>query len=1146
MIQNRLIVFCYAYMLGLVAAMVAPVDGRWLAILWIIPAVLLAGSGYLMTQESRPSRTPGAAASSVFWMLLILGAAALGYARFIHSDTIPDSRVGKLEMRDHQVVLDAVPDFGETCRLRVQKISPLESDLRFRLTGELSARVPILSEEGRPAMDEQGRWRFRKMVTRQISDIITVRAADPVGTEYTVDQPFNRILRAEVLEAPVQGRLNLYRISNHASSFVRAGRDQTPITILGRITQDPWVYGFKTVLSVTPAFIQYVPEGPFFKVEGGNVRITVDPSMDGYSQIARSDAFGYDLVARGGLSSASASVNPGGFDQRRYLSNYDVFGQMHLRQETGEDPPLSIIAPAGREPRRGNPLVEFSLNLRDRLLGVIKLTLPYPNSAFLGGVSLGMRYGLQNTECIYSDQAPQRGLQSLVGAHPLCRSLIADEFKSTGVNHVLAVSGLHVTIITVMLVGIFSLLRISRRVYVPLILLALVIFAIITGARPSTMRAVIMNSLFLLTWAYLDKGLRSSVLLGVPVAAFIILLQNPTILVDPSFTLSFGAILSLALLTTPCQDLLNRFKGNSLVALALLVALLIAAVILEWNLLTTFWFWMAFILLALVVFQGARNLDKKGVHLIGSRGFSDLPTGIGTFIAAQFAIQVGMMIPLSAYYFARWPVAGAFANLIAIPLIGVVLQLGMIACLLGLLPLVGIYLALVLNAANWVFTTGFLLLSHYFDHWFPYPYVQKPTLAALMVYYVLCALFIWHKPLLKKLHAHPRAARVIKPAALIGVALGFLLIAPWEAQTPPGLNVTILSVRYGSAIFIETPGGQKILVDAGHVQRDRGRANEAERNIIPYLSTRGYRELDAVILASPRPERAAGIASVLQHCRVKAFMAPAPFAELAPGQTFPAFRAALNLPEKHPYGPDLLAQLHEELAGLPDKPRQLALARVLNARRDTPLNRLAGTAIRRQTLQAGEVLFASTDKDGTPFSIQVLAPGTNAFTRWPLENRSLVLRVAYGDTAILITGDLHFDGQRALAEAYPPEALRSDVLLVPARGTSWEPSSEEGFKTALLAAHADAFEPLLNKVSPSFAVFEFGNPKPVLKDQSRTALRAYEITQRLLEDRLGADHILHTERDGALFIHSDGKTVQVKTQASAAMEDGVSELERDW
>ena len=90
----------------------------------------------------------------------------------------------------------------------------------------------------------------------------------------------------------------------------------------------------------------------------------------------------------------------------------------------------------------------------------------------------------------------------------------------------------------------------ARR-YVPLIILALVVFAIITGARPSSLRAVIMNSLFLLTWAYLDQSLRSSALLGVPVAAFLILLQNPLVIVDPSFTLSFGAILSLALLTGP-------------------------------------------------------------------------------------------------------------------------------------------------------------------------------------------------------------------------------------------------------------------------------------------------------------------------------------------------------------------------------------------------------------------------------------------------------------------------------------------------------------------------------------------------------------------------------------------------------------------
>ena len=65
---------------------------------------------------------------------------------------------------------------------------------------------------------------------------------------------------------------------------------------------------------------------------------------------------------------------------------------------------LSIIVPQGAaEPRAGNSLVEFSLYLRDEMVRVIKQTMPQPNSAFLGAVTVGLRYGMQNTVSVASD-----------------------------------------------------------------------------------------------------------------------------------------------------------------------------------------------------------------------------------------------------------------------------------------------------------------------------------------------------------------------------------------------------------------------------------------------------------------------------------------------------------------------------------------------------------------------------------------------------------------------------------------------------------------------------------------------------------------------------------------------------------------------
>lgn len=273
-----------------------------------------------------------------------------------------------------------------------------------------------------------------------------------------------------------------------------------------------------------------------------------------------------------------------------------------------------------------------------------------------------------------------------------------------------------------------------------------------------------MNSLFLLTWGYMSESIRSSALLGVPIAAIIILLQNPAMAIDPSFTLSFGAILSLAILTQPFFDLFKRLKGNDFAVLVILLTVLTWAFARHWLFVTTLRFWVFYTVLGVVLFALSRMLTRMGFTPLRDYGLANLPPGIAGFIAAQFGIQIGMMVPLSPFYFFRWPVAGAYANLIAIPLVGVVLQLSMLAGLTGLIPGIGIYIALFLSAANWIFSIGFLLIGHYFSRWFIYPFMTKPTVYDLGVYFAAVAVFAYWRPLWFRVVAHsgdaprPRAA----------------------------------------------------------------------------------------------------------------------------------------------------------------------------------------------------------------------------------------------------------------------------------------------------------------------------------------------------------------------------------------------------
>ncbi len=1127
--KARIILFCYLFIVGIATAMVAPADPSNLDLLTALTAAGLLGVVAMAMWMQR--RQTGKPLRLLFGLLLCLSAALLGYSRYIAVNTTPDTHIGDARLGANGGLHLRVA-LSDTSQLRWHKAAPLDADVKIRLIGELDARQPVTDEHGIAKMDAQDRWQFTLVRQAITSSVITIKRDDPIGSDYPVPQPFTRIQRVELVEGPDHGSVALYRLSNHLGTFSRLGRSSR-VTLLGRISGDPLVYDFKTILPVTPQYIQYPAGGPFYRLEGGDLHVTVKPDNEDYAQYARTEAYGRDVQIEGELMVARGAANPSGFDARRFMQNYNIFGLVNLVQPRGQPSPIHIIAPEGQPPRHGSPLVEFSLKLRDRVLGVIKLTMPYPQSAFLGGVTLGLRYGLPATPCLVEG----------------CEELVVDEFKEAGVNHVLAVSGLHVTIITTMFVGIFVLLRLPKQAYVPVIIMALVVFAIITGARPSTLRAVIMNSLFLLSWAYMHQGLRASALIGVPVAAFMILLQNPLVVVDPSFTLSFGAILSLALLTGPFQELLMNLRGNQFAVFILAVIAWTAIGMKHWALVAIPSFALLFAAITLFAFVLAARLQARGIGLPLTFSYGAVPTGISTFLAAQFGIQIGMMIPLSVYYFCRWPFAGAYANLIAIPLIGIVVQLAAISGLLGLIPVVGLWIALLLNAANWLSASLFMWIAHISAIYFPYPFARRPGLGSLVTYYALCAIFIWRRPLWKTWQSLCARCRVERPQTIIALAaipLALLTLPIWmepPRHTDGQLRLTFLSVGYGSSILVESPGGKNILIDTAFVEHERGRQNAAIRTILPFLSSRGIRRLDGLILTSPLPERSAGASYILDHIWADYLFVPPILDGIGAGLDRETLLARAGLPADDPRA----AAMADELLGFKDHPSRPNLAASLAQRHDTWLNRWANWQVATRTLKAGVVLFEEQTAGG-PFRIEILNPAENAPDLAPrAENDSLVLRIAHGQFSALLTGDLRADGIRALLERTPGEQLAADLIVLPNRGTEISTNSSDGLRASTLALIRRGLDPLLDIAKPSLVLFEYGNPRGVLGDLGRDARRVHEIVQQHLDERMGRAAVLSTDQDMAVQITSDGRTWQYETQATlnrsqSGVEGAVSDI----
>jgi len=124
---------------------------------------------------------------------------------------------------------------------------------------------------------------------------------------------------------------------------------------------------------------------------------------------------------------------------------------------------------------------------------------------------------------------------------------ILQSFSNTGIIHILAISGLHIGMISAMLLWLLKPLKSFRRYkYLPLILafFALWIYAYAVGFTPSVVRAVTMFS-------FINFGLmigRSSSIINTIAASILILLVfNPYYLFDVGFQLSYSAVLSIVL-----------------------------------------------------------------------------------------------------------------------------------------------------------------------------------------------------------------------------------------------------------------------------------------------------------------------------------------------------------------------------------------------------------------------------------------------------------------------------------------------------------------------------------------------------------------------------------------------------------------------
>lgn len=191
---------------------------------------------------------------------------------------------------------------------------------------------------------------------------------------------------------------------------------------------------------------------------------------------------------------------------------------------------------------------------------------PVPESQQVAGA---LRAGLRDASRAVLDEEPGALLPGLVvgdtGAMP---GGLADDFRTAGLTHLIAVSGTNLAIVAGAVLLLARAGRLGPRTSAVLAGLALVGFVVLVRPSPSVLRAAVMGALTVLALA---TGRRRSVVPALCTAVVVLVLVDPGLAVDPGFALSVLATGALVLLAPPMVERLRARRVPPGIAEALVV-----------------------------------------------------------------------------------------------------------------------------------------------------------------------------------------------------------------------------------------------------------------------------------------------------------------------------------------------------------------------------------------------------------------------------------------------------------------------------------------------------------------------------------------------------------------------------------------------
>lgn len=482
------------------------------------------------------------------------------------------------------------------------------------------------------------------------------------------------------------------------------------------------------------------------------------------------------------LMEIKSATNPGEFNLKEYYREKKIFYSA-----------VCDIGDISVSDKNYNYLKKILYDFRDRLKNVYMNCMPENEAGTVSAMILGDKSMLDED--------------------------VKELYRENGMSHLLAISGLHITVLCMAFKKLLTLLKVPDKLSIILTVLLLFLYGLMTGFGISTNRAVIMMVIALFAGFV---GRSYDMLSATAVSAVVIVIFKPMALFSCSFLLSYGAIVAIAYFYPFLRDDIFRCEKDF-----------------EHN-----------------------NKEKLTQHI---------KKEIIKSMLVSFSIQF-FTLPVILYYFFQTPSYSIILNLLIIPLSTLLVILsvlgglfGMIFLPLGKFMLGGVYF--ILKFYDVVCMAFDKLPMHHIV-------TGRPGIVKIFIFYLVSFTLIFAVKYLKDyiyikidfdtgfssvlLSFSAKISKISHYTFLFFMLLYvFMLIPPQNDR----FNICFPDVGQGDCIIIKNDNGKVYMIDGGSSDKD----SVGKYIITPYLKYYGIDKIDYCIMTHGDSDHISGIIEIFEQ-----------------------------------------------------------------------------------------------------------------------------------------------------------------------------------------------------------------------------------------------------------------------------------------